>query len=302
MTIAITGGTGFVGQAVLDEAGRLGLAVRALARREQAPRANVEWVRGDLADRQALAKLVAGAEGVVHIAGVINAPDEAGFRVGNVAGTEAVVEAAQAALVARFVCVSSLAAREPALSAYGKSKRLAEEVVQTSGLDWTIVRPPAVYGPRDREILELFRFARRGVVPMPAAGRASLIHVDDLARLLLALVPGSPATKGRIFEPDDGHAGGWGHAELARAIGAAVGRKVWVPRLSKRALSAGAWLDARLRRGKAKLTPDRVGYMTHPDWVSRPERAVPAEFWQPWIATPEGLGETARWYRAHGWL
>ena len=84
MSIAITGGTGFVGQAVLDEAGRRGLAVRALARREQAPRAHVEWVRGDLADRQALARLVAGAEGVIHIAGVINAPDEAAFRAGNV--------------------------------------------------------------------------------------------------------------------------------------------------------------------------------------------------------------------------
>lgn len=302
MTLALTGGTGFVGQAVLDEAVRRGVALCALARREQAPRQGVEWRWGDLADSAALARLVEGAEAVLHVAGVINAPDVAGFHAGNVAGTEALVDAACAAGVGRFVLVSSLAAREPGLSAYGKTKRLAEEIVQTSGLDWTIVRPPAVYGPRDHEVLELFRFARRGLVPMPAAGRASMLHVDDLARLLLALIPGSPATKERIFEPDDGHPGGWEHGELARAIGAAVGRKVWVPRLSKRLLSAGARLDGALRRRKAKLTPDRVGYMTHPDWVSRPERAVPAEFWQPWIATPEGLADTARWYREHGWL
>ena len=302
MTLAVTGGTGFVGQAVLDEAGRLGLTVRALARREQPARAHVEWVRGDLADGEALGRLVDGAEALLHIAGVINAPDRAGFDAGNVAGTEAVVDAALAAGVDRLVCVSSLAAREPGLSAYGRSKRLAEEVVQTSGLDWTIVRPPAVYGPRDREILEVFRFARWGIVPMPAHGRASLLHVDDLARLLLALVPGSPATKGRIFEPDEGHPGGWEHGELARAIGRAVGRKVWVPRLSKRTLSAGAWIDARLRGRKAKLTADRVGYMTHPDWVSRAERAVPGEFWQPWVATPQGLEDTARWYREQHWL
>jgi uncharacterized protein YbjT (DUF2867 family) len=300
--LAVTGGTGFVGQAVLDEAARRGTEVRALARREHAPREHVEWLRGSLEDKQALAALVAGAEAVLHVAGVINTPDPMGFHLGNVSGTEALVEAACAAGVARFVFVSSLAAREPGLSAYGKSKRLAEEVVQTSGLDWTIVRPPAIYGPRDREILELFKAARWGVVPVPAEGQASIVHVDDLARLLLALVPGSPATKHRIFEPDDGRPGGWSHRELALAIGEAIGRKVRVPQLSKRTLAGAARLDRLLRRGKAKLTPDRVGYMTHPDWVSRPDHAVPAEFWQPWIGTPEGLKDTARWYREHGWL
>lgn len=302
MTLAVTGGTGFVGQAVLDEAVRRGIAVRALARREQPARDGVEWVRGDLSDALALAQLFAGADAVLHVAGMVNAPDFAAFHACNVAGTEAVIEAARDAGVARFVAVSSLAAREPALSAYGRSKRLAEEAVQTSGLDWTIVRPPAVYGPRDREILDLFRAARWGVVPTPAGGRASIIHVDDLARLLLALVPGGPAVRERIFEPDDGHPGGWPNRELALAIGAAVGRKVRVPALSRRTLAFAARIDGLLRGGKAKLTPDRVGYMTHPDWVSRAERAIPPEFWTPWIATPDGLAETARWYRENGWL
>src|SRR5690606_13204440 len=89
LTIAVTGATGFVGQAVLDEAGRRGLSVRALARREQAPRAGVEWLRGDLSDQAALAGLVSGAEAVLHIAGVVNTPDPMGFHLGNVAGTEA---------------------------------------------------------------------------------------------------------------------------------------------------------------------------------------------------------------------
>jgi len=193
LTLAVTGGTGFVGQAVIDEAGRRGLPLRVLARREQAPREGVEWVRGELADGAALARLVEGAEAVLHVAGVVNTPDPMGFHLGNVAGTEALVEAAKAAGVARFVFVSSLAAREPGLSKYGESKRDAEDVVQASGLDWTIVRPPAIYGPRDREILDMFRAARWGVVPMPPNGRASMIHVDDLARLQrtrIALGPG----------------------------------------------------------------------------------------------------------------
>jgi len=303
VTIAITGGTGFVGQAVLDEAARRGLSVRALARRVQAPRAGVEWIAGDLADRAALARLVEGAHAVVHIAGVINAPDAAGFHAGNVAGTEALVEAAQATGTPRFICVSSLAAREPGLSDYGASKRRAEQVVEGSALDWTIVRPPAIYGPRDHEFLELFRAARWGLVPVPPrGGRASMLHVDDLARLLLDLVPGGAAGRGSVFEPDDGRAGGWVHGELGQAIGAALGRKVWTPHVPRGVLAAAARVDRLVRGSGAKLTPDRASYMAHPDWVSNPARKVPPELWQPVIETRAGLAETARWYRNAGWL
>src|SRR5688500_5884216 len=244
----MTGATGFVGQAVVEEACRRGLPLRALARREQAACEGVEWVSGDLADRAALAALVAGAEAVLHVAGVVNTPDPMGFHLGNVTGTEALVEAAGAAGVRRFVFVSSLAAREPGLSKYGQSKRHAEEVVQTSGLDWTIVRPPAIYGPRDREILDMFKAAKWRVVPMPPPGRTSIVHVDDLARLLIALVASSgEATNKRIFEPDDGREGGWTHARLGRAIGRAVGKSVWVPSLPKPLLSGAARLDRLLR-------------------------------------------------------
>jgi UDP-glucose 4-epimerase len=302
VTLAVTGGTGFVGQALLDETGRRGLQARALARREQAVRKGVEWLRGDLADREALKALVTGAQTVLHVAGVVNAPDPTGFYLGNVTGTEALVEAACAAGVRRLVFVSSLAAREPGLSAYGKSKRHAEEVVQTSGLDWTIVRPPAIYGPRDREIFELFKAARWGVVPLPPPGRASIIHVDDLARLLLALVPDGADVSERIFEPDDGREGGWSHHELAKAIGAAVGRPVWAPAVPERVMRVGATVDSLFRGKNAKLTPDRIGYMVHPDWVSRPDKAPPPGLWCSQIATPEGLATTARWYREQGWL
>jgi uncharacterized protein YbjT (DUF2867 family) len=302
LTVAVTGGTGFVGQAVLDEAARRGIEVRALARRKQEPRKGVEWSPGDLADTEALARLVEGAEAILHIAGVVNAPAPVGFHLGNVAGTEALVEAAQAAGVRRLVFVSSLAAREPQLSAYGKSKRQAEETIEASGLDWTIVRPPAIYGPRDREILDMFRAATWGVVPMPPPGRASIIHVDDLARLLLALAGPGGETNHRTYEPDDGHEGGWPHSDLARAIGAAVDRKVWAPHLPGAVLGAAAWLDRRLRGKRAKLTPDRVGYLVHPDWVSRPDLAPPPALWRAEIATVEGLEATARWYRQQRWL
>jgi uncharacterized protein YbjT (DUF2867 family) len=300
--LAITGATGFVGQAVLNAAAAAGIDVRALTRRRQDPRAGVEWVQGDLDDERALRRLVTRASAVIHIAGVVNSPDPAGFEAGNVRGTLNVVNAALTAGVNRFIHVSSLTARAPELSAYGASKRRGERVVAASSLDWTIVRPPGVYGPRDTEMFELFRLARKGLVPLPPAGRTSLIHVGDLAALLLALVPGGEELTGMTFEPDDGQPGGWSHVDMARAIGLAVGRRPFVLSLPRRVLEWVARADRRMRKDRAKLTLDRVGYMCHPDWTVSAGMQPPAELWQPQIATDIGLHATAAWYRDMGWL
>lgn len=303
MTIAVTGATGFVGQALLDHAAKTGIAIRALTRRDQPARAGVEWVRGDLDHRAALKRLCAGAEALIHVAGVVNSPDAAGFECGNVIGTLNVIEAARQAGVARLVHVSSLSAREPDLSAYGASKARAETLVRASGIDWTIVRPPGIYGPRDTEYFEMFRLARWGLLPVPPKeGRSSLIHVDDLARLLLALLPASEEVSHQVYEPDDGRTQGWSHFELARTIGWAMGRRPWVIHLSRQSLQRVARADRFVRGHKAKLTLDRVGYMTHPDWVVTHAARPPASLWQPLIATEEGLKATAEWYRDNNWL
>jgi uncharacterized protein YbjT (DUF2867 family) len=300
--VALTGATGFVGKATLAALDRAGYAVRALARKVPEGASGVEWVQGDLADRTALARLVQGAEAVIHVAGLTTARDPAEFEAANVAGTLAVVEAATTAGVPRFVLVSSLSAREPQLSAYGASKERAERLVRASGLDWTIVRPPGVYGPWDVDYLEMFKLAKRGVVPVPPPGRSSLIHVQDLAELLVALVPTGESVTHQMFEPDDGHKGGWTHRELARVIGWTVGRRPWVVHLSPRLLNTAARADRLVRRSRARLTADRVGYMCHPDWIARAEFAVPEGVWRPRIPTREGLKATARWYRDKGWL
>ena len=301
--LAVTGATGFVGQALLDRAAAGGIAVRALARRPQVARKGVDWIIGDLEDRAALAALLAGAEAVVHVAGVVSAPDRAGFEAGNVTGTLGVIEATLAAGVQRLVHVSSLSAREPELSAYGASKARAEKLVRASGLDWTIVRPPGIYGPRDVDYFEMFRLARWGVMPVPPReGRASIMHVDDLARLMLALVPGGEGVSHQVFEPDDGRKNGWSHYELARSIGWALGRRPWVVHLSRNSLDRAAKVDRLVRGAKARLTPDRVGYMSHPDWVVSPFHRPPAALWHPEIPTREGLKSTAKWYRENGWL
>jgi nucleoside-diphosphate-sugar epimerase len=301
MKLAITGGTGFVGAHVIDAALVGGHQVTALTRRAQPAREGLTWIAGDLADRAALDGLVAGADAIIHVAGVLKARDAAAFELGNVEGTKLLLAAAQAADTRRFILVSSLAAREPRLSLYGASKAKAEGLVEQSGLDWTIVRPPAVYGPGDRETLDLFKMARGGQIFMPPAGRLSLIHVDDLAALLLALAaPDGPT--GLLLEPDDGREGGWTHREFGDALGEAVGmpaRTVSTPRLL---LSIAARLDRLFRGDKARLTPDRVAYFCHPDWVASRDRAIPPEVWHAKIPTSAGLKQTAEWYCAQGWL
>ena len=298
--LAITGGTGFVGRTTVNHALDSGHSVRALARRDQTPRDGVAWIGGDLSDAAALEKLVRGSDAVLHIAGVVNAPDRAGFDAANIGGTQNVIAAMERAGAKRLVLVSSLAAREPQLSLYGASKRGGEDAVRASSLDWTIVRPPAIYGPYDTEMFDLFRAAKAHVVPMPPQGRTSIVHVDDLARLLVALAHGS--TSGAVFEPDDGRAEGWEHGELAAAIAAAVGSRAIIPRIPAPLLKLAARADRMMRGRKAKLTLDRVGYMVHPDWVASADRRPPASLWQPQIETREGLRDTARWYAREGWL
>lgn len=301
MRLAVTGGTGFVGSRFVELAVRSGHEVKALTRRPQPDRPHIDWVEGSLGDPDTLQALVSGSEAVVHIAGVINARDPADFERGNVEGTLAMLAAATAAGVTRFVHVSSLAAREPKLSRYGASKARSEALVEGSGLAWAIVRPPAVYGPGDKETLELFRMARMRLMLLPPSGRVSLLHVADLARLLLALAR-SREPSGVAFEPDDGREGGWSHKELAAAIGEAVGRKNLSLSMPGPLLRLGAAADQLVRRQRAKLSADRAAYFSHRDWAVRPERRPPAGLWTPRVETRQGLVDTAAWYRANGWL
>ncbi|WP_310497883.1 NAD-dependent epimerase/dehydratase family protein [Sandarakinorhabdus sp.] len=303
MQWAITGATGFVGSRVTALATG---PLRALTRQPRSEGADTSafggisafggthWITGDLADHGALARLCEGADAVIHIAGVVNAPTRAAFDAGNVAGTAAFLAAARDAGVRRFVHVSSLAAREPQLSMYGASKAQAEQLVAASDLNWVIVRPPGVYGPADREMLDIYRLSARGLYIAPP-GRISLLHVDDVARALLALAGGGPARQ--TLEIDDGAADGYSHPDFARVIGAALGRRQRVIPLPLPFLHMAARIGL-----SAKLTRDRARYIAHPDWVSRGGNAALAGQWQPQIGLAAGVADTVAGYRARGWL
>lgn len=299
-TLALTGATGFVGKATVEHALARGIHVRALTRREQPARDGVSWIAGDLEHEDALARLASGADAVIHIAGVVNAPTPEDFIHGNVDGTRRIAAATASMGVRRFVHVSSMAAREPQLSRYGQSKALAEEQVRNSGLDWTMIRPPGVYGPGDMEMRDIFRMAKRGLVLLPPKGRISLVHVADLARLLVTLALTDPGR--HIYECDDCVDGGYTHSEFAHLVGEAVGKRPLPLSVPRTLLHLAGRADRFFREANAKLTPDRAAYLSHPDWTADPSRRPPAALWVPQIATPEGLAQTAAWYRAEGLL
>ena len=303
-TIAITGATGFVGGHLLNIAVKQGLLIRALTRKLQDDRPGVRWVRGALDDLESLKTLCEGADTIIHIAGVVNAPNRDGFEKGNVQGTLNMVEAAKQSDASRFIHVSSLAATRPDLSIYGDTKAKAEKIVSASGLDWTIIRPPWVFGPGDTDTLDMFKSARLGFIPLPpdADGKLSAIHVDDLAKALLAVVPAHHDLTAQVFEVDDGKEGGWTQSSFAKAIGWAIGKRITTVATPKPLLHLGAKIDRLFRRSKAKLTADRVSYFCHDDWTIDPAKRLPSEIWKPETQTRLGLKDTADWYRRNDWL
>ncbi len=304
LTLAITGATGFVGGHALDEALRRGHRVRALARRPQHPRDRTEWIAGSLTDGAALDRLVEGADAIIHVAGVTNARNQAGFDEGNPIGT-AFLRRAAGRIPA--VIVSSLAARAPWLSRYGASKLAAEGIARGFSGPVAIVRPPAVYGPGDREFLALFRLARTGLLPVPANARAAMIYGPDLAEALVALaedLAGSKRSAGGLFEIDDG-AGGHPQTAIARAIARAAGRRARPLEVPAAVLRAAAALDtgvARLRGELPGLSFDRARYLAHPDWTADSAAIRALGIWQPATRLEDGLAATAIWYREAGLL
>lgn len=303
--VALTGGTGFIGGAVLRWLLARGWRVRALYRpragRVPAASPGLEWIEGSLGDAAALARLVSGVAAVIHCAGAVRGATRAAFDGVNEAGVRAIVAATvHGSPSARLLLVSSLAAREPQLSDYAASKRRGEMALQAAGADlaWTIVRPSAVYGPGDRELLPLFRHMARGYAPVPGrgAGRLSLLYVDDLAAAVAAWLAADVATH-ETFELDDGTPGGYGWDDLLRTAasvlrrGAAL-RRVPIPGWLLAVVGACNVGAARVFGYAPMLTRGKVRELLHPDWVADGGPFARATGWRPVHPFAEGLART----------
>jgi nucleoside-diphosphate-sugar epimerase len=185
---------------------------------------------------------------------------------------------------------------------YGESKLAAEQLVIGSDLRHIIIRPPAVYGPRDVDILFAFRLASAGIaVRVSSRGqKLSMVHVRDLAA---GLVVAASAEHARGVYYMSGGTYAW--EEIVHGIGIAVGRRpriIVLPRPLVVATSWGNRLVARLIHAKPLLTPERVQDMIQPDWSCDDARARRELGYESSIPLDEGLAETAAWYRQAGWL
>jgi nucleoside-diphosphate-sugar epimerase len=322
MKALVTGGTGFVGSHLVEVLLHRGAEVTALARSPQKAavltKLGVRVVAGHLHDQPALEQAAKNQSVIYHVAGVVAAHDEAGFLLANRDGTGNILAAAESAGTGRFVLVSSLAAAGPAphgaplkgdepphpVTAYGRSKLEAERLVRASRLSWSIVRPPIVYGPRDKEVLKVFRLVRLGIAPVFGDGTQELsaIHASDLGAALIA-VGETKAAVGRTYHAC--HPQVFTSLEFSRAIGAAMGRSVRAVRIPVsvgRALLSLTQTSARLTRQITILTTDKANEFFQPAWTGDPTPLIHDCGWRPAYDLQRGLAETYQWYRAAGWL
>ena len=315
---ALTGATGFIGRHLVERLLADGWRVRVVQRPESGgtPPPATEAVRAPLT-AAALGRAFADADAVIHLAGLTAAPNAAAYQEANAVATREVARACRET-GARLVYVSSQAAAGPApasrpateadearpCSAYGISKLAGERAVQeTPGLEWTIVRPVAVYGPGDRGFLPLFRLASRGLATIPgdAAACYTLVHVRDLVRGLVAAAV-RPEAPGEVFFL--GHPALHTARSVAAALGRAVGRPVrtvLVPRPVLYAAALAGDLGARLGH---PLPLDRSKYreLTSGGFACEVGKARRLLQLEPAIDLEEGFAETAAWYRDHGWI
>jgi 2-alkyl-3-oxoalkanoate reductase len=304
--VAVTGATGFVGPHLVAALARRGWKIRLLVRRwsplPSLAGVEADLVLGDVADEAALRRLVDGADTVIHAAGLIKARRAADFMAVNRDGTARVSALAP---TARFVLLSSLAAREPLLSPYGASKRAAEDVVAGRSGPWLAVRAPAIYGPGDRETLVYFRAVARGVAPRPNLpdARLSLIHVADLAdALALAVERPAPAS---VCEIDDGREGGYGYGDMQAAAQAALGRTartLAIPRIAMDGIALVNGINHALGGPVQILRPGKVKEIFHSDWAVHDRRLASAIDFRARYDLASGFADTILWYRRHGWL
>jgi nucleoside-diphosphate-sugar epimerase len=310
--VAVTGGTGFIGRAVIHRLVEDGWLVRALTRRgdPDLEAAGVTTIGGALEDKEALARLVEEATAVVHCAGAIAAPDRRKFRLVNAVGAARLMAlAASTRSRPRFLLLSSLAAREPALSPYAESKHLGEDLVRRAAddrIEFCILRPPAVYGPRDRATLPVFRQLKRGLLLAPATpnARFSLIYVDDLAALVIQLLE-TAAWGGRVLEPDDGRAGGYRWRDLAEIAGRQLGQRVRTLSIPRSILWPAAAIAQAMGATLGRpplLSTGKLRELFHGDWVCRSGSSPSLSSWSASTTFESGFARTMSWYERQQWL
>ena len=327
-TILVTGSSGFIGVRMLSYLAEEGSRIRIFLRSESAVGAlpdRVEVVRGSFTDPDALARAVKDVDRIVHLAGLTKAVDEEGYDTGNVMPVRNLLAAVREhnPTVKRFLFVSSLTAAGPAsegrngvreadfpspVSAYGRSKLRAETLCLESSADFpvTIVRPPAVYGPGDRDILQIFQMLAKGVLVTPGGAmrpRFSMIYVDDLVSGIMTAARSDRAA-GRIYYITSLRSSSWD--ELIAAARPVLGfKKLLRVELPKPVVFFVGMVVGAVGSlfGKPPLiNRDKANELVQDYWVCSPEQAQLDFGFTAVTSLAEGVSKTISWYRRQGWL
>ena len=327
MRVLLTGGSGFLGSFTAEQLAADGHVVRALVRPrsdkrvlEKLPR--VEFAAGAIEDPASLVSAVEGVDAIVHVAGIVKARRPEDFFQVNAQGTRNLLEAAVQKGVGRFVYVSSLAAVGPSadgspvrddaeprpVTQYGRSKLEAERAVLAvkDKLHVTVLRPPLIYGPRDRETLAFFTSVRNGVLPMTGDGKntLSVVYVADCAAAIARALAAWGATSGRTYFVEDGAVYVWRDAlaEIESALGRRAFVRFGMPLGVVKVAAAATQFWGKVTNTAQMLTLDKVNELTQPHWVCSGAGARRDLGWEPRVQWASGVKEAVKWYRAQGWL
>jgi nucleoside-diphosphate-sugar epimerase len=322
MIAFVTGGTGFIGSHLVDFLHTQGVTeVRCLVRKDE------KWLRGrtytpvkgDLHDLEALKKGLQGADTLFHLAGAVKAAHLPAFIRENVEGTENVIRVALKSGIKRIVVLSSLAAAGPSegkplhegdicrpVSSYGQSKLKMEEALAAipfEGIQAAIIRPPAVYGPREENILPVFKLMNKGICPVvgDSSNRVSMIYVKDLVEGLWNAANRTPEGLNTYFMAD---LMPYSWADVASVAGSVVGRKVrTIPIPPEIVVGAGSIFDraGKLFGKKPFFDKEKAAEITA-EWMCSSEKAARMLQFQPKYSLARGFQETIQWYSVHHWL
>jgi nucleoside-diphosphate-sugar epimerase len=320
--ILVTGGTGFIGSHLVERLVAQGRPVRCLVRRTSAiaglPLAAIEVAQGDLESGAGLAEALRGVDTVIHLAGVTKARVPADYERGNAGATAQLLRAAGD--IRRLVHVSSLAAAGPSpgdrplteedperpVSHYGRSKLAGEQIVRQSpvGERAVIVRPPVVYGPRDRDVYQMIRTLARGWMLQIGSQRRyfSLVYVGDLVDGLIAAAE-REGVGGRIYYVAHPRPASWD--EFGNTAARLMGRHARTLAIPEKAAYALGWCAERWAGWSGKpgiLSRDKVTEACCAGWVCDPGRARRELGFCAQTGLEDGLRRTLDWYKEAGWL
>ena len=326
MNALVTGASGFIGSHLVEHLLARGYSVRCLLRKtsstEWLKNLPVEYVYGDLFTPEPLAGAVRGMDIVFHNAGITKAKTREEYFRANAGGTLNLLNAVAAENpgLRRFVFVSSQTAVGPSptadpisedvspqpITTYGKSKLQAEqECLEMAGkFPVTIVRPPAVYGPRDKDILEFFRTMKKGLQPVVGFGEkyVSLIHARDLVRGIV-LAAESPVAAGKIYFVTSKQVYGWKHVgDVTRKVLGRFALRVTVPEAGVYVIASFAEVFSKFSPKPALINFEKARDMVQDYWTCSGTKAKADFGFEPEISLEDGVRETVQWYREHGWL